>query len=100
VVCDPPSFAPSRQALQNGLRAYEKTARNAAKLVNPGGFLVLCSCSGAVTPEAFHGASAAGIRHANRDAALIFSGRAGPDHPVHTALPETSYLKAFVYRLL
>lgn len=100
VVCDPPAFAPSRHALQAGLRAYEKTARNAAKLVAPGGFLTLCSCSHAVDPEAFHGASAAGIRHAGRDAALIFSGRAGPDHPVHTALPETSYLKAFVYRLL
>lgn len=100
VVCDPPAFAPSRQALQNGLRAYEKTARNAAKLVTPGGFLVLCSCSGAVDAEAFHGASAAGIRNARREASLIFAGRAGPDHPMHNALPETSYLKAFVYRLL
>ena len=41
VVCDPPAFAPSKQAVQAGLRAYEKLARMAAALVTPGGVLVL-----------------------------------------------------------
>ena len=45
-------------------------------------------------------AAAADATCSTHDAALIFSGRAGPDHPVHTALPETAYLKAFVFRLL
>jgi 23S rRNA (cytosine1962-C5)-methyltransferase len=99
VVCDPPAFAPNKSAFQNGLRAYEKVARFSAPLVAPGGFLTLCSCSHAVDAETFHGACAAGIRHAGREATLIHSGRAGPDHPVHVALAETSYLKAFTYRL-
>jgi 23S rRNA (cytosine1962-C5)-methyltransferase len=99
VVCDPPAFAPNKGALANGLRAYEKLARLAAGLVAPGGWLVLCSCSHAADPEAFHRANARGIGKAGRGAALVHSGRAGPDHPIHVALPETSYLKALFYRL-
>ncbi|MGB3146824.1 MAG: class I SAM-dependent methyltransferase, partial [Paracoccaceae bacterium] len=39
VICDPPAFAPSKQALPAGLRAYERVARLAAPLVAPGGYL-------------------------------------------------------------
>lgn len=99
VVCDPPPFAPAKQAVQAGLRAYEKLARLAAPLVAPGGALVLCSCSHAVGVEPFHGACVAGLRKAGRSGALIRSGRAGPDHPVHIGLPETGYLKALFFRL-
>lgn len=99
VICDPPAFAPHKAALANGLRAYERLARLAAAVVTPGGWLVLCSCSHAVDPESFHRANAKGLGRAGRSAALVHSGRAGPDHPSHIALPETSYLKALFYRL-
>ena len=45
VICDPPAFAPSKQTLSSGLRAYERLARISAGLVEEGGILVLCSCS-------------------------------------------------------
>lgn len=99
VVSDPPAFAPTKGALEKGLRAYETAARLAAGLVRPGGYLCLCSCSHAATPELFRAACAAGIRKAGREAGLIHEGRAGPDHPAHYALPETAYLKAFFYRV-
>ena len=99
VVCDPPAFAPAKQAVQAGLRAYERLARLAAPLVAPGGILALCSCSHAVGVDAFHRACVAGLRKAGRGGALVRSGRAGPDHPVHVGLPETGYLKALFYRL-
>lgn len=99
VVCDPPAFAPNKGALANGLRAYERLARLAAVLVTPGGWLALCSCSHAADPESFHRANARGLARAGRSAALVHSGRAGPDHPIHMALPETSYLKAMFYRI-
>jgi 23S rRNA (cytosine1962-C5)-methyltransferase len=99
VVCDPPAFAPHKAAVEAGLRAYEKTARHAARLVAPGGWLVLCSCSGAVGAEAFREASVRGVRAAGRTGALVMTGRAGPDHPQHMALPETGYLKALFLRL-
>lgn len=99
VVCDPPAFAPARAALEAGLRAYHKVARLAAPLVAPGGFLVLCSCSHAVTAERFREVSLAGIGRAGRSAQILHQGSAGPDHPVHPALAETAYLKALFLRL-
>ena len=99
VICDPPAFAPNRQALNRGLRAYEKTARLAARLVAPGGCLVLCSCSHAADPASFREACVKGIAAARRQAAILHEGGAGPDHPAHFALNETSYLKALFFRL-
>ncbi|HEU0221598.1 MAG TPA: class I SAM-dependent methyltransferase [Paracoccaceae bacterium] len=99
VVCDPPAFAPARSALESGLRAYEKLARLAAALVEPDGFLVLCSCSHAADLVRFRDASLAGLARGGRQAQILHVGGAGPDHPVHPALAETSYLKALFLRL-
>ncbi|TCO72470.1 RSP_2647 family RNA methyltransferase [Rhodovulum euryhalinum] len=99
VICDPPAFAPSKQALEAGLRAYERVARLAAGLVAPGGFLCLCSCSHAVDLARFRAASARGIGKAGRRSQIVFTGFAGPDHPVLPHLAESGYLKALVFRL-
>jgi 23S rRNA (cytosine1962-C5)-methyltransferase len=99
VVCDPPAFAPSRQALEAGLRAYERVARLAAPLVAPGGYLGLCSCSHAADLTAFRTASARGIGRGGRRAQLIHTGFAGPDHPLLPQLAESGYLKALFFRL-
>jgi len=99
VVCDPPAFAPSKQALEAGLRAYERVARLAAGLVAEGGYLGLCSCSHAADLAKFRQASTRGIGRAGRRAALIHTGFAGADHPMHPQLAESGYLKALFYRL-
>ena len=100
VVCDPPAFAPSKPALEAGLRAYEKLARLAAPLVAEGGYLGLCSCSHAADLQKFRTACTRGIGRAGRRAQLIHTGFAGPDHPQHPQLAETGYLKALFYRTL
>lgn len=99
VVCDPPAFAPSKQALEAGLRAYERVARLAAPLVAENGVLVLCSCSHAADLAKFRTACVRGIGRAGREAALIYTGFAGPDHPIHPMLAESGYLKALAFRL-
>ncbi|NNU81020.1 class I SAM-dependent rRNA methyltransferase [Halovulum dunhuangense] len=99
VVCDPPAFAPAKPALDAGLRAYERVARLASRLVEPGGFLVLCSCSHAADLAAFRGASLRGVGKAGRSAQILHTGEAGPDHPVHPFLAESAYLKALFLRL-
>jgi 23S rRNA (cytosine1962-C5)-methyltransferase len=99
VICDPPAFAPSKQSLDAGLRAYEKVARLAAPLVAPGGYLVLCSCSHAADLTRFRNASARGIGRAGRRGPIIHTGFAGPDHPVLPQLAESGYLKCVVFRL-
>ncbi|MFP4450779.1 MAG: RSP_2647 family RNA methyltransferase [Rhodosalinus sp.] len=99
VVCDPPAFAPSKPALEKGLRAYERVARLAAPLVAEGGFLMLCSCSHAADLAKFRQASIRGIGRAGRAGALIRTGGAGPDHPQHPQLAESGYLKTLAFRL-
>lgn len=99
VVCDPPAFAPAKAALEAGLRAYERVARLGAALVERDGFLVLCSCSHAVDLAKFREASLRGVAKAGRQAQILKTGAAGPDHPVHAALAETAYLKALFLRL-
>ncbi len=99
VICDPPAFAPSKQALEAGLRAYERIARLAAPLVAEGGILGLCSCSHAADLTRFRTACTRGIGRAGREARLIHTGFAGPDHPQHPQLAETGYLKALFFAL-
>ena len=100
VVCDPPAFAPHKSSREAGLRAYERIARLASPLVEEGGYLTLCSCSHAADPERFRTACIRGIGRAGREAQLIYTGSAGPDHPQHMALAESSYLKVLVFRIL
>jgi 23S rRNA (cytosine1962-C5)-methyltransferase len=99
VICDPPAFAPSKQALEPGLRAYEKVARLAAPLVAEGGYLGLCSCSHAADLTKFRNACARGIGRAGRRGQIVHTGFAGPDHPLLPHLAESGYLKSLFFRL-
>lgn len=100
VICDPPAFAPHKQARDAGLRAYEKVARLGATLVATDGTLTLCSCSHAADLEQFRAACLRGIGRAGRSCQILRTGFAGPDHPQHPHLAESGYLKAITFRLL
>ena len=99
VICDPPAFAPSKNALDAGLRAYERVARLAAPLVAEGGYLGLCSCSHAADLTKFRNASSRGIGRAGRRGQIVYTGFAGADHPLLPHLAESGYLKSVFYRL-
>lgn len=99
VVCDPPAFAPNKAALEAGLRAYERVARMGAALTETDGYLVLCSCSHAVDLAKFRDACLRGIGKAGRKVQIVATGGAGPDHPTHPYLAESSYLKTLFLRL-
>ncbi len=89
VICDPPAFAPSKQALEAGLRAMSWFAKLAAPLVAPGGTLILCSCSHAADLRASCGFSpgigrlAAGVAHSVHRVCRA-------DHPVLPQLPKAA----------
>ncbi len=99
VICDPPAFAPNRQAMEAGLRAYERIARLAAPLVAENGILGLCSCSHAADLGQFRTSSVRGIGRAGRRATLLHTGFAGADHPQLPQLAESGYLKSLFFRL-
>lgn len=66
VIVDPPKLVPTKRHLKNGQRAYRRLNANAFRLVEPGGLLVTCSCSGAMTPELFTRMIALAARDARR----------------------------------
>jgi 23S rRNA (cytosine1962-C5)-methyltransferase len=93
VVADPPAFVKSRKDLKVGARGYRKMVRLAAPLVAQGGLLFVASCSHHVDAALFAEQVRRGLSDARRDARILHSGGAGPDHPVHPHLPESAYLK-------
>lgn len=99
VVVDPPAFVKSRKDLATGLRGYRKLARLAAPLVAPGGVLFVASCSHNVDAASFAGEIVRGLAGAGRAGRILRAAGAGPDHPIHTHLPETAYLKALALQL-
>jgi 23S rRNA (cytosine1962-C5)-methyltransferase len=93
VVADPPAFAKTRKDIPAALKGYAKLARLSAALVEPGGILFIASCSHHVGVADFAAAVAWGVHRARRTARILTTVGAGPDHPVHPALPESAYLK-------
>jgi 23S rRNA (cytosine1962-C5)-methyltransferase len=99
VVADPPAFVKSKKDARRGSRAYRKMTRLAARLVAPGGILFVASCSHNVAPDLFADLVKQGLGDAGRSGRILRSAGAGPDHPVHHALPETAYLKSLTLQL-
>ena len=99
VVADPPAFAKTRKDQPAALRGYAKLARLAASLVAPEGVLFIASCSHHVAVPDFAEAVAWGVHKARREARILATVGAGPDHPVHPALPESAYLKGLLLHL-
>ncbi len=100
VVLDPPRFAGSRQSINQALQAYHRLNRLAMQVLEPGGILVTCSCSGLVTRDDFRQVLVGAARKTGRDLELLEQRGAAPDHPVRLSCPETEYLKCVVARVL
>jgi 23S rRNA (cytosine1962-C5)-methyltransferase len=99
VAVDPPAFVKSRRELASGLKGYGKLARLAARLVAPGGFMFMASCSHNVEAAAFAEAVADGVHRAGREGRILATSGAAADHPLHPQLPESAYLKALILQL-
>jgi 23S rRNA (cytosine1962-C5)-methyltransferase len=98
VILDPPKFARSRQAVDEAMRAYHRLNRLAVELLEPGGILVTCSCSGHVTREDFLHMLSGVAQQTKRDIQILEQRGAAADHPVAATCLETEYLKCFICR--
>jgi 23S rRNA (cytosine1962-C5)-methyltransferase len=99
VVLDPPKFARSRASLDDALRAYHRINRVACDLLEPGGILVTCSCSGSVSREDFLQMLSGVAQRARRTIQLLEVRGAASDHPVSTSCLEGEYLKCVIARV-
>jgi 23S rRNA (cytosine1962-C5)-methyltransferase len=99
VVLDPPAFIKRKKDIPQGQAAYRKLNQLALALMEGEGLLVSCSCSYHLAPEELVTAIQTAARHTGRFVQILESGGQSPDHPVHPAIPETRYLKAFFCRV-
>jgi 23S rRNA (cytosine1962-C5)-methyltransferase len=99
VVLDPPAFIKRKKDIPQGQAAYRKLNQLALNLLERDGLLVSCSCSWHLAPEDLLAAIQAAARHTGRFVQVIEAGGQSPDHPVHPAIPESRYLKAFFCRV-
>lgn len=96
VICDPPPLVRKRPDLDAAARAYKDLNRLSFQRVEPGGFLLTFTCSGAVDAKLFRQILFAAAVEAGVDAALLAPLGAAPDHPVAITHPQGEYLKGWL----
>lgn len=100
VVVDPPAFIKRKKDIPKGEAAYRRLNQLAMQLLERDGILVSCSCSYHLQSEQLVGAVQRAARHLSRFAQIVEIGGQAPDHPIHPAIPETRYLKAYFCRIV
>jgi len=95
VVVDPPALIKRKKDHAEGLSLYGRLNRAAFELLAPGGILVSCSCSYHLDAAELQRVLLRESRASGRRLQILEQGGQGPDHPVHPAIPETRYLKAY-----
>jgi 23S rRNA G2069 N7-methylase RlmK/C1962 C5-methylase RlmI len=100
VILDPPKLAPSRALLKKAIRKYVALNAAAMKLVRPGGILMTCSCSGAMSSSGeFTRVIQVASQKAQVSATIILKRGAGLDHCLDPGYPEGEYLTNFTLRI-
>lgn len=99
LVLDPPKLIPGRLDIAQGKQKYFDLNFLAMNLVEPGGLLLTCSCSGLLSPEEFLHLLRAAARKAGRSAQVLAVTGASPDHPIGLDALEGAYLKAVWLRM-
>lgn len=93
IIADPPAFVKAKKDLPQGLHAYLKLNTEAVKRVAPGGLLISCSCSGAVSEQDLADAVGKAVTRVGRRGLILGRGQQGWDHPWAVDFPEGRYLK-------
>ncbi|MCR5089535.1 MAG: class I SAM-dependent rRNA methyltransferase [Oscillospiraceae bacterium] len=100
IILDPPAFTKSRKTVESAERGYKEINYRAMKLLPRGGYLATASCSHFMPDELF----ARMLRSAARDAGVelrqIEARQQAPDHPILWNVPETAYLKFYLFQVV
>lgn len=100
VILDPPAFTKSGSTVKNAIRGYKEINLKAMKLLPRGGYLATCSCSHFMREELF----VQMLHDAAKDACVslrqIEARQQAPDHPILWNVPETFYLKFYIFQVV
>ena len=100
IILDPPAFTKSGKTVKNAQRGYKEINYRAMKALPRGGYLATCSCSHFMTDDLFRKMLQSAAADAQVELRLVEARAQGPDHPVLWNVPETDYLKFYIFQVV
>lgn len=100
VILDPPAFTKSRRTIHSAERGYREINYRAMRLLPRGGYLATCSCSHFMESESFEYMLKNAAKDANVRLREVEVRKQAPDHPILWNVPETSYLKFYIFQIV
>lgn len=96
---DPPGFAKNKKSAGAALKGYRKIHEAALKMLEPGGYMATATCSHHIETDRFVETVINAAARLSKRVILVYRGSQPPDHPVLPGMPETEYLRFFIFRL-
>ena len=100
IILDPPAFTKNRKTVEHAYRGYKEINMKAMKLLPRGGYLATCSCSHFMTEGLFKKMLAEAAADASVSLRQIEARQQCADHPILWGVPETHYLKFYVFQVV
>lgn len=100
IILDPPAFTKSRKTVKNAERGYKEINYKAMKLLPRGGYLATCSCSHFMKDELFVKMLVCAAADAGVQLKQIEARQQACDHPILWNVPETDYLKFYIFQVV
>ena len=100
IILDPPAFTKSRKTVDSASRGYKEINLRAMKLLPRGGYLATASCSHFMREDLFIKMLESAAKDAGRELRQIEVRQQAPDHPILWNVPETNYLKFFLFQVV
>ncbi|MBR6557196.1 MAG: class I SAM-dependent rRNA methyltransferase [Clostridia bacterium] len=100
IILDPPAFTKSGATAAAAERGYKEINLKAMKLLPRGGYLATCSCSHFMPDERFRRMLASAAEDAAVSLRQIEARTQSPDHPILWNVPETDYLKFYLFQVV
>ncbi len=100
IILDPPAFTKSRSTIESAMHGYKEINRRAMRILPRGGYLVTASCSHFATDELFRQMLKTAAKEAGVQLKQIEARQQSCDHPILWNVPETDYLKFYIFQII
>lgn len=100
IILDPPAFTKSSQTVKDAYRGYKEINFRAMKCLPRGGYLATCSCSHFMRDDLFRKMLDDAAHDAGVSLRQIEARAQSPDHPILRNVPETDYLKFYLFQIV
>ena len=100
IILDPPAFTKSRKTVDSAFKGYKDINFRAMKLLPRGGYFATASCSHFMPDELFVKMLRSAAKDAGVELRQIEARQQSPDHPILWNVPETDYLKFYIFQVV